>query len=40
MEADGTTTLPTECFVAMNRFSVNEGFAGAFEQVSTVPPCH
>ena len=40
VEADGTTTLPTECFVAMNRFSVNEGFAGAFEQVSTVPPCH
>jgi len=32
VEADGTTTLPTECFVAMNRFSVNEGFAGAFEQ--------
>lgn len=24
--------LPAECFIAMNRFSVKEGFEGAFEQ--------
>jgi len=30
--ADGKTMLDDECFIAMNRFSVNEGMAGAFEQ--------
>ena len=30
--ADGKTTLDGECFVAMNRFSVNPGMEGAFEQ--------
>ena len=30
--ADGSTPLPEECFVAMNRFSVRQGSAEAFEQ--------
>lgn len=30
--ADGATTLDSECFVAMNRFSVKEGFEPAFEE--------
>lgn len=30
--ADGENTLPGECFIAMNRFTVKEGFEGAFEQ--------
>lgn len=29
--ADGTSTLPTECFVAMNRFSVLPNMEAAFE---------
>ena len=32
VEADGLSMLPKECFVAMNRFSVNEGMDAAFEQ--------
>jgi len=31
VETDGTTTLPTDCFIAMNRFSVRPGMGGAFE---------
>lgn len=31
VEVDGETTLPADCFVAMNRFSVRPGMGGAFE---------
>ncbi|KAL3911808.1 MAG: hypothetical protein SGPRY_008555, partial [Prymnesium sp.] len=30
--ADGESILPGECYIAMNRFSVKEGFEGTFEQ--------
>jgi len=30
--ADGVNFLPTECYVAMNRFAIAEGKEGAFEQ--------
>ena len=32
MDADGETMLDKECFLAMNRFSVQEGMEDAFEQ--------
>lgn len=32
VEADGTTTLPTECFIACNQFYVPQENAAAFEQ--------
>lgn len=32
MDADGETMLDKECFLAMNRFSVQEGMEAAFEQ--------
>lgn len=32
VEADGQSTLPTDCFVAMNRFSVRSGSERAFEK--------
>jgi len=31
VDADGETILPTDCFVAMNRFSVRSGMGNAFE---------
>jgi len=31
VECDGETTLPADCFVAMNRFSVRPGMGNAFE---------
>lgn len=32
IDADGKTMLPTDCFVAMNRFSVKPGMESAFER--------
>jgi len=32
VDTDGKNMLPSECFVAMNRFSVNPGMEGVFEE--------